>query len=265
MGYAVWQPRHLQPWVDRFWYSEGTLEHQRERLLPAPSIELVVNLGPPMRVIEGRGTEILRGGVTSGLAMTPQVLEHPLVHAAVAVRLHPVAASALFVQSLAPWTDHFVTLEELVGVAPAAELAERCFAAATAQARMEELARWVEARLVRVEIDPVVAWTARQIEVTHGGAEMAQLRDKAGVSKTRFVDAFRHAVGVKPKMYARITRFARALSLLDARPRSLAAVAAAAGYYDQPHMNGEFRALAGLSPQKLAGTRYPGGFTIAED
>src|SRR5262245_19635462 len=109
MEWAVWQPRHLWPWVDRFWYSEGTLDKQRERLLPSPMIELVVNLGAAMRVVEGRGTEILRGGITGGLTMAPQVLEHPRVHAAVAVRLHPLAASAMFVQSLAPWTDCFVT------------------------------------------------------------------------------------------------------------------------------------------------------------
>ena len=73
MPYAIWQPRHLRPWVDRLWYSEGTLEHQRERLLPSPTIELVVNLGAPMRVVEGLGSEMLRGGITGGLAMMPQV------------------------------------------------------------------------------------------------------------------------------------------------------------------------------------------------
>lgn len=39
---------------------------------------------------------------------------------------------------------------------------------------------------------------------------------------------------------------------------SLARVAHQTGYYDQPHMNAEFRALAGVTPREfLAGVRFP--------
>jgi transcriptional regulator GlxA family with amidase domain len=45
----------------------------------------------------------------------------------------------------------------------------------------------------------------------------------------------------------------------------LVRVAAEAGYYDQPHMNAEFRALARLTPrQLLSATRYPSSTSLAE-
>lgn len=46
---------------------------------------------------------------------------------------------------------------------------------------------------------------------------------------------------------------------------SLADLAVTAGYYDQPHMNAEFRELSGLTPREfLAAHRYVNSVSIAE-
>jgi transcriptional regulator GlxA family with amidase domain len=84
------------------------------------------------------------------------------------------------------------------------------------------------------------------------------------MSKSRLVSRFRDQVGVTPKVYSRLIRFRRACAMLDAGGASLADVAVAAGYYDQPHMNAEFRELAGLTPREFLAVRYPGGSTAAE-
>ena len=39
-------------------------------------------------------------------------------------------------------------------------------------------------------------------------------------------------------------------------------VALAAGYYDQPHFNAEFREMSGLTPGELLVARYPSGVPI---
>ena len=261
------RPAHLWPWVQYVWYSAGSMERLRERLLPAPAIELVLNLGAPMRVLEGRGTEILRGGCTGGLTTAPQMLGHPPVHAAMGVRLHPLAARAVLGQPLHALTDYFVTLDELIGATEAGELLARCHAAPTPAARMRLFIAWIERRLAGATPDPTIAFVARRLEATHGAAAIAALRAESGAGKNRLLAGFRDAFGVSPKVYARLLRLARTLQLLDEpRPRagSLASLALDAGYYDQPHMNAELRALTGLSPRALAGTRNAGGFTISE-
>jgi AraC-like DNA-binding protein len=54
-------------------------------------------------------------------------------------------------------------------------------------------------------------------------------------------------------------------TLVSAGEGTLADVALAAGYYDQPHMNGEFRELSGFSPREfLATVRYPESVSVAE-
>jgi AraC-like DNA-binding protein len=53
--------------------------------------------------------------------------------------------------------------------------------------------------------------------------------------------------------------------MLNSGASSLADIAADAGYYDQPHMNAEFRELSGFSPREfLAAVCYAGSTSIAE-
>jgi AraC-like DNA-binding protein len=59
---------------------------------------------------------------------------------------------------------------------------------------------------------------------------------------------------------ARIIRFDRALRLLQSSEgQTLADVVFEAGYYDQPHMNREFRRFTGGSPGDFLRNRLPDG------
>jgi AraC-like DNA-binding protein len=65
---------------------------------------------------------------------------------------------------------------------------------------------------------------------------------------------------------ARVLRFQRGLRLLkedNARRRSWAEVAVLCGYYDQAHLNRDFRELAGCTPTELLAARLPDGAGIA--
>ena len=53
-----------------------------------------------------------------------------------------------------------------------------------------------------------------------------------------------------PKPFARLLRFQRAVGLLRAGA-PIADAAYACGYADQPHLNRDFRALAGATPREV--------------
>jgi AraC-like DNA-binding protein len=54
-----------------------------------------------------------------------------------------------------------------------------------------------------------------------------------------------------PKAFSRVLRFERAAALLAAGTAP-AEVAPTCGFFDQPHLNREFRALAGRTPGAFA-------------
>jgi AraC-like DNA-binding protein len=56
-------------------------------------------------------------------------------------------------------------------------------------------------------------------------------------------------VGLRPKETARVVRFDRARRLMHAGAL-FGEAAAKAGYFDQAHLNREFRTLAGVSPTR---------------
>jgi AraC-like DNA-binding protein len=72
-------------------------------------------------------------------------------------------------------------------------------------------------------------------------------------ARARIAELFHRAVGLTPKVYGRVRRFQRALdSAALARERGWCGVALASGFCDQPHLNREFRAFAGLAPGAYA-------------
>lgn len=276
---ARWQPAHLAGIVDHLWYFEGTVLHRRERVFPDGRLEFNVHLGPCYGEVRGGRVERFAPACISGLMLRPNVVEAPREPSVVlGVRLLPTGAYAMLgapIHELTGWT---VDLEDVVGRA-AAELVERCAAAERldvdqhdddgamiAEHRLRVAADWIAERVARGRIaDPAIAWAAAEIERAGGAVSVAALLERAGWSKSRFATLFREQVGVAPKRLARLVRFRRALELVNRGDLPLSHIALAAGYYDQPHFNAEFRELAGLAPGEFrAARRYPESVNLAE-
>jgi AraC-like DNA-binding protein len=81
-----------------------------------------------------------------------------------------------------------------------------------------------------------------------------------GWSRRHLAARFRDQVGLPPKVVARVLRFQCALRLMgtDGGP-AWSDVALACGYYDQAHLNREFRSLAGCAPTRYFAARLPDG------
>jgi AraC-like DNA-binding protein len=85
---------------------------------------------------------------------------------------------------------------------------------------------------------------------------VARLAARLGVGERRLRRSCDDALGYGPKMFQRIARLRRFVAAAAAPGRhSLAELALAAGYADQPHLTRECRALTGVTPAALRG--YP--------
>ncbi|WP_345189294.1 helix-turn-helix domain-containing protein [Streptomyces lavendulae] len=98
---------------------------------------------------------------------------------------------------------------------------------------------------------PVVAEAWSRLRASHGRLSAKDLTAVTGRGSRRLQALFREQIGLPPQSVSRILRFQRALTLPSDACRSLADRAALCGYYDQAHMNRDFRDLAGLTPAQL--------------
>jgi AraC-like DNA-binding protein len=172
------------------------------------------------------------------------------------VKLAPFAVRGLLGVPARDLAGRVVPLDALLGD----ELTERLADAPAWRERFALLDAAFAARLRRPPRDITFAW--RRLAGSHGAVSIAGLADELGWSRRHFGERFREHVGLAPKPAARVLRFRRALRLLEAG-RDLAEVAAACGYYDQPHLNRDFRAFAGSAPGDHLGRRLPDGGVAA--
>lgn len=93
---------------------------------------------------------------------------------------------------------------------------------------------------------------ARRIVQLQGTIRIEQLADLSGFSLRTFERQFAEEMGVNPKLFARITRFQRALDAKRLSPRSSwLNIAHQSGYFDQMHMIRDFQSLGGSAPGRL--------------
>jgi AraC-like DNA-binding protein len=252
------RPRHLFGLVESIWHFEGAIPQTRERHLPNGLLELVVHFGGRFGFERNGIRERCPAVCLTGLQTASFVIEAPPHESSVlGMRLYPAGAFAIIGGPLHEATERLVDLEDLVGRA-SNELAKSCAASSSAEGRVSCAAHWASERIAHARgLDRPIAWAVAQIARTHGSVRIGHLQDQIGFSKKGLLKAFREQVGVTPKVYARIMRFRQAITLLHDGRHSLAEIAAIVGYYDQPHMNLDFRELGGLAPGDfLATTRY---------
>ncbi|WP_125778434.1 helix-turn-helix domain-containing protein [Antribacter gilvus] len=261
----TWRPSALAGLVECVWLFDGTLS-RRERYYPTGELDLIVQLDTPFRIIEGQPAAACPSSSLAGLIVAPLVIESPAARSRVlGVRLRPAGAFSLFGVPLHELTGTTLDLGDLAG-GEARRLAERLDEAGSDRARLLLLGRWIAGRLAgRRSTDPSVAYAVSEIERAGGKVPIASILRRIDVSPKRFTRLFEEQVGVRPKLFARILRFRELTAALRAGADSFSQAALAHGYYDQSHMNAEFREFAGMTPgQFLAATSYPESLSLAD-
>jgi AraC-like DNA-binding protein len=266
-SYSVWRPPQLHGLIDHVWAYDGPSSHRLKRVFPNGRVEILLNFGDAYRLVEGAGARACGNAWLSGPQVGPIVLEQPAHQRVIGVRLRPAGAYAVIARPLRETTGLSLDLVDVVG-AEASELLERCEEATSLERRFRVVAQWIGGCLARTRgMDRAVAWAVAQLDASGGAIPIAALRERTGLSETRLVEAFRDQVGLAPKLYGRLVRFHRALGQLQfARWVRLTDVALDAQFYDQAHMNAEFRTLGGVTPRAVLAARHPvgDGSTISE-
>jgi AraC-like DNA-binding protein len=235
-------------------YRERTGPLARREVANADAV-LIVSFGPRIDV-DGRTFTSFAAGVNDAAVVT----EHDGTQDGVQIDLSPVAARRLLGVPMGELANAVVDLDALLGRA-AGELAERLFDAPSWPARFALLDAAFAARLAgSPPPPPAVAHAWRRLEA--GERSVERLAGELGCSRRHLAVQFRDHIGLSPKRMARILRFQRVADGLRER-RGLAELAYECGYADQPHLNRDFRAFAGVTPTEFVAGLLPGGAGVA--
>jgi AraC-like DNA-binding protein len=249
------RPPHpsLAPFVERLWHLDETADRAprcaRERALPTGRVDLVIRLSPaPIRIfedVEGQAARTFGHAVVVGARASFHVRDTSSPSCSVGAHLRPGGAAAVLGIPAGELAGRHTTLGDLWG---RQSLRERLLDETSPHARLVLLEDCLLARLTVRPKDPAVAHALALLGTT-GGCSTARLARETGLSQRWLIERFRAAVGLTPKVYARILRFQNAIAQAGlARSLGWAQVALRCGYYDQSHLSREFQAIAGMPP-----------------
>lgn len=246
----------LWPQVRRYCgYSEHSAEPVRRCEVPGSLVTVILSLGPKIEVAEpaapARSPQRL-GSFVAGLHDRPATTAYTGEQHGLEMNLDPLAAHRILGVAMHELTGRAIELTDVLNGADR-QLPERLQAESSWEARFALLDRFIAQRLdASPKPAPEVALALVRLRRSGGGAPIAALAAETGWSQRRLVRGFREQVGMHPKGIARLLRFERVVRRLHAEGgATLGEIALDCGYYDQPHLNRDFRQFAGVSP-----TRY---------
>jgi AraC-like DNA-binding protein len=221
---------------------------------PSDEVHVILSFGPAIRA----NGEVLRSFVAAPDTEHAVVESHEGEQHCLELRLSPLGARLVLGVPMDELACRTVPFEDVWGDDL---LIERLEALPSWEDRFDLLdavlaERLAAARPLAPEVEAAWWW----LVATAGAVPVAELVRDAGWSRRHFTARFAEAAGLTPKAFARVLRFGRAKALLDAGRLTLADLALECGYYDQAHLNRDFRAFAGCTPTELVARRLPAGY-----
>jgi AraC-like DNA-binding protein len=255
----------LAAWVNCFWYSTGEPSPQDGRIqsdrsaprrsaLPTGGMDVVFNLHQDS--FEVLVPDDLHSVRTEGVILHGAQSSHFIIAArsrgpTAGIHFRPGGGAVLLGLPASELTDQHLALSDLWG-ARASQLRTQlleCKGPAQIFDAMEQALvphlRALQAPLVH----PAISFALRSFAAQPGISRVTPIQEATGYSARRFNTLFQQAVGLAPKRFCQIQRL-RAVVEQVARgePIEWAKVAADNGYFDQSHLNRDFRLFSGVTP-----------------
>jgi AraC-like DNA-binding protein len=251
--YEEWLPAApgLKGVVTAYWQVEGNAAKvPSSAILPDGYIELVFNFGHPVGLTGPAYTGDQPVHAVVGLLSQAVQLEYRGPVNTFGIRFHPARGLALLGQHGAALTDKLLPLER---VSPALDHAFSSLFTADWSAKSEDARTALDQVLLEqlaasTPADALICALVDRLTRSESAPSVAQMARELGLSPRQVQRRFLGAVGVPPKQFLRLCRFARLWQMATmSPPETWAAIAVEHGYADQAHMAREFRAF-GVEP-----------------
>lgn len=222
------------------------------RVLPKPYPVMGIQYRGRLRVLRGQSDLLLeRAGIT-GLQRESRWFRGEAETRSVLVMLQPAGAWALFGVSLEELADAHVGLADLLPPREIRELEERIDASEAPRSINTAVQSFLLRALEhsRQSVHPAITVATSRLMTERGNIRIETLAAQLGLSKRQLERLFRLQVGVSPREFAALARFAwTADQVMVGRP--IVDIAAEAGYADQAHLIRTFVKRTGQTPGRF--------------
>jgi AraC-like DNA-binding protein len=253
-------PKDLSRAVSAVHYHRPQAPDGMYRRLPLPWATLIITLGArsawrsPSSEWRPFPEIALRGPATAW--SLGQDEENRQVEYLVAL-IEPWAVGPLFDVDPRVTRGNVVDLRQLCG-ARAERLLDQVHSAACPQQKMSAVVRDLRGRVKHFEADDLSARFVETCRSRAGALSVAAAASRSGCSERWFRRRVGDAIGVTPKRWAMVERFAAKLRQLHANPWHSWTAGAAPEYFDQSHEIREFHEMAGMTPRQYRSTKQSG-------
>jgi AraC-like DNA-binding protein len=240
-----------------YWEVTGGFRSRRE--MPGIEPVFIVNLGEPIEIVggDGQATVVRTGEGFAGATHTRSAMSRSAgaqrgvhVHMSLLTMrrlfgtpLHQLTDRAVLLADLAPWTRGLT--DELAG-------------ATTPDQRANVMDRHLTERLEQAHDEDSAVARAVTTLAHRPDLQIEDLARDLGWSRKRLSLRVREATGVGPRLFRRLARFGRLIARLQRREAAdWAQLALDCGWFDQPHMQRDFREFAGVTPREFLARSMP--------
>ncbi|HVO81340.1 MAG TPA: helix-turn-helix domain-containing protein [Terriglobales bacterium] len=261
----------LSHFVENLWfYRDLEVDHNKEKLLPNASMELIIDLKDGSKRLYNRNDlshfDTYNRCWISGMQRQFIVIGAEVGSSMMGAKFHTGGAAPFFGFPLSELGGSVVELE-LIWKREVLALREQLLECPTIEGKFDLLESYLLSK-AESRLEPDQAVTAALITLRSWPAlPLSELASRLGLSHKGMIARFDCRVGLTPKLMARLLRFQRAVLAIHgaASEPDWPDLALDCGYYDQAHLIHEFQEFAGMTPaQYLRGrTEYPHYVAVA--
>ena len=257
----------LSAFVECYWYVDASAEESSvvpDAILPNGTSNLIFNLSgcrhheygdTSLASFQSLETRWLSGIRDRVVVVGPTVRTH-----VVGIRFKPGGLEVFADVPSVEFARLTVDPDELWGI-DCHCLHSRLLDASSVEGQFELLEDWLLDRFDRHAAHDGLLESLNLLETMSGNVSITRLAGVADLSPRQYRRRFEQAVGVTPKVLARMIRFRNLVArLVPATRVDWAGIAIECGYFDQAHLIADFRDFAGVSPGEYMrrGPQVPG-------
>ena len=256
MEYNTYQPdNRLAKQVKFYWTLENKdtdAPHGRERIFPDGCIELIFNFGDRfMKFDSDTEWHIQPLSFIHGQLKTYFELQATGRIGIFSARFHPAGLQPFIDFDVDTFTGNTLTVQQVWG-SDGEELEQHMQACTTHEQRIALLENFLLQKRQALKVDNApVEYCVDAMLKAIGDVSIDRLAEELRISKRQLERRFTAAVGISPKLLARIIRFQNILQLIENKEfKSFTSVAYEGGFYDQAHFIKDFKDFTGLNPKQ---------------